>query len=62
MVNKAIMDLDFPIEILIVMIRRDGKIITPRGATVLKAGDTIMLAGDNKAQLREMDARAKGLF
>jgi len=32
--------------------------ITPRGATMLKEGDTIMLAGDNKEQLREMDARA----
>lgn len=59
MEGKAIMDLDIPMDILIVMIRRDGKLITPRGATVLKAGDTMMIAGDNKVQLVEIDARAK---
>ncbi|HYE10703.1 MAG TPA: potassium/proton antiporter [Patescibacteria group bacterium] len=59
MAGKAIMDLDIPIEILIVMIRREGKLITPRGATVLKAGDTLMLAGDNKSQLIEIDAKVK---
>jgi potassium/hydrogen antiporter len=52
--GKAIMDTDIPAEILIVMIRRAGKFITPRGATVLKTGDTMMLAGDNKEQLREI--------
>lgn len=56
MADRAIMDLDIPIEILIVMIKRDGKMITPRGATVLKGGDTLMLACDNKKQLIEMEA------
>ena len=54
MSGKSIMDTDIPAEILIVMIRRAGKFITPRGATVLKVGDTLMLAGDNKSQLIEM--------
>jgi potassium/hydrogen antiporter len=58
MADKAIMDLDIPMDILIVMIRRKDKLITPRGATILKEGDTIMLAGDNKAQLLELDAMA----
>jgi Trk K+ transport system NAD-binding subunit len=31
MVDIAVIDLDIPMEILIVMIRRKGKLITPRG-------------------------------
>lgn len=54
MVGKAIMDLNIPMDILIVMIRRNGKLITPRGATIIKAGDIIMMAGDNKIQLMDM--------
>lgn len=57
--GKAIMELDIPMDILIVMLRRKGKLITPRGATVIEAGDTIMLAGDNKKQLVEMDKKFK---
>lgn len=55
--GKAIMELDIPMDILIVMLRRKGKLITPRGATVIQAGDTMMLAGDNKKQLVEMDKK-----
>ncbi len=51
MAGKAIMDLDIPSNILIVVIKRNGKLITPSGATVLKEGDLIMLAGDNKVLL-----------
>ncbi len=58
MANKAIMDLDIDDDILIVMIIRDGKMITPRGTTELKAGDTIMLAGEKK-KLLELDAKIK---
>ncbi|MDF2592744.1 MAG: Na(+)/H(+) antiporter [Clostridia bacterium] len=57
--GMAIMDTDIPAEILIVMIRRAGKFITPRGATILKAGDTLMLAADNKAQLIELHESIK---
>lgn len=56
--EKAVMDLDIPPEVLIIMIKRDDKIITPRGSTVLKAGDTIMLAGDKKS-LVEIDELTK---
>lgn len=61
MVGKAIMDLDIPMDILIVMIRREGRLITPRGATVIEAGDIIMMAGDNKTQLMEMQNMAGSL-
>jgi len=46
MAGKAIMDLDIPMDILIVMIKRKDKLITPRGTTVIKPADTLMLAGD----------------
>jgi potassium/hydrogen antiporter len=57
--NRAIMDLNLPMSILIVMIKRGGRLITPRGATVIKAGDTIMLASDNKEELLELSEKAK---
>lgn len=58
MARKAIMNLDFPSDILIVMIKRADKVITPSGKTVLQEGDTLMLAGDNDLLL-EIDAMAK---
>lgn len=56
--RKAIMDLDIPPDVLIMMIKREGRMITPRGKTVLQVGDTLMLAGDNEVLL-EIDARAR---
>lgn len=52
MADKTIMDLDIPSDVLIVMIKRGNKIITPRGSTVIKSGDTLMLAGEKKALLK----------
>lgn len=57
MVNKRIMNVDIPQDILIVMIKREGKIITPKGNTILREGDIIMLAGKNKEQLFAVDMR-----
>jgi len=56
--GKAIMDLDISPEVLIMMIKREGKMITPRGKTILRAGDTLMLAGEHEVLL-EIDARAR---
>ena len=56
--RKALMDLDISPEVLIMMIKRDGKMITPRGKTTLQVGDTLMLAGDHDVLL-EIDARAR---
>ena len=58
MVGKAIKDLNIPSEVLIVMIRRDGKLVTPRGNTVIKAEDILMLAG-NHDMLIEISERSK---
>ena len=43
--NKSIMDADIPKEILIVMIKRNNEIITPKGSIVIKEGDTLVLSG-----------------
>ena len=46
-INKMIMDANIPEEILIVMIKRDNKILVPKGSTVIKGGDTLVLSGNN---------------
>ena len=56
--EKEIKDIDFPMDILVVMIKRGDKIITPKGTTIIKVGDIIMLAGDNKQNLIEMETIA----
>lgn len=46
-IDKTIMDSNIPEEILIVMIKRDNKILVPKGSTVIKSGDTLVLSGNN---------------
>lgn len=62
MVGKAIKDIDIPMGILIVMIKRKDKLITPNGGTVIKAYDTIMLSAEDRTQLIEMDEKTKIAF
>lgn len=50
-VDKAIMDSNIPEEILIVMIKREDKIIVPKGSTVIQAGDTLVLSGNEIGNL-----------
>lgn len=45
--NKTIMDANIPEEILVVMIKRGGNIIHPKGATMIHSGDILVLSGDN---------------
>lgn len=49
--NKPIMDLGIPMSILIVMVKRGDEVITPRGATVVRPGDVLMLTGDSEEEL-----------
>ena len=51
--NKTIMDANIPEEILIVMIKRKNNILVPKGATIIKAGDILVLSGSNIKQLIE---------
>lgn len=39
--HHAIRDLGLPSDVLIIAIRRDGRFVVPRGATVLEAGDAV---------------------
>lgn len=45
--NKTIMDANIPEEILVVMIKRAEKVIHPKGATIIKSGDVLVLSGDH---------------
>lgn len=42
-VGKQIVDLHLPADVLIVLIGRGGDMIVPRGATVIEAGDTLLV-------------------
>lgn len=46
-INKSIMEANIPEEILIVMIKRNDKILVPKGSTVINVGDTVVLSGNN---------------
>lgn len=47
--EKAIMDFDIPDDVLIVFIKRGDKLLTPKGTTMLKQGDVLMISGDEKS-------------
>lgn len=49
--NKSIMDANIPEEVLIVMIKRDSKILVPKGSTVIKEGDIVVVSGNNIKEL-----------
>ena len=60
--GKAIKDIDIPTGVLIVMIKREDKLITPNGATIIKPYDTIMLSAEDRRKLLELDERSKFVF
>lgn len=51
--NKMIMDSDIPDEILIVMVKREGEVLVPKGSTEIKVGDVLVLSGNNIEKLLE---------
>jgi len=55
--NHPIVDLNFPKNGLIVMIKRGDSYIPPNGATVLKAGDIITVMADNEDTLEAINDR-----
>lgn len=56
--GKSIINLDVPRDVLFVMIRRNGRMITPKGSTVIETGDIVMMAGDPKV-LIQIEEKAK---
>ena len=51
MVNKSIADADISEYILILMIKRRGKTIVPKGVTIIEDGDVLVVTGDNLEQI-----------
>jgi len=47
-VNKKIVDLAFPKEAIIAMVKRDGKYLTPSGSTVIEANDILLILSDKQ--------------
>lgn len=50
--NKSIMDSNIPEDILVVMIKRNGDVFVPNGATVILPGDTLVLSGNSLANFK----------
>ncbi|MEG0771978.1 potassium/proton antiporter [Clostridium sp.] len=46
-IDKMIMDAEIPEEILVVMIKRKGEVITPKGSSHIKKGDVLVLTGNS---------------
>lgn len=56
--DKTLMEADFPENALVVMIKRGSKTLVPRGTTVLKTGDVLVInADDNEEFIREVEKR-----
>ena len=50
-VDKAIVNLELPQTVLIVMIEREDKYFTPRGSTILEVGDRLSILADTRDNL-----------
>ncbi|KUO42710.1 MAG: hypothetical protein APU95_01445 [Hadesarchaea archaeon YNP_N21] len=48
-IGKKIRDLSLPLDCVIAVIYRDGKLIIPRGDTVIKSGDIVAVIGKEEA-------------
>jgi len=53
-VGKRIVELGFPKTALISLIKRNGKFITPNGATVLNAGDVLLVISESRSALHKV--------
>jgi potassium/hydrogen antiporter len=54
-VNKKIVDLGFPKNAIIAMIKRNEKYLTPNGATVIDAHDTLVILSENEEGLKHVE-------
>jgi cell volume regulation protein A len=52
--NKTIMEANIPEEILVVMIKRNNEIITPKGSASIKVGDILVLSSNNFDELNKL--------
>jgi trk system potassium uptake protein TrkA len=54
--DREIVELDFPREATVVAVLRKDRVVVPRGDTVLRVGDEVivLIAGDSEAAVREI--------
>lgn len=51
--DKSIMEANIPEEILVVMIKRDGNVVIPKGFTVIQPGDVLVLSGHDFEKVQQ---------
>ncbi len=56
-VGKQIVQLEFPKNALIVLIKRAKRYVTPRGDTVIETGDKLMIMIDDKDKIKDIKAK-----
>jgi len=54
-VNKKIVDLGFPKNAIIAMIKRNGKYLTPNGSTVIESNDTLVVLSESVDGINEVN-------
>lgn len=54
-VNKKIVDLGFPKNTIIAMIKRDDQYLTPVGSTVIEANDTLVVLSDSREEFDKVN-------
>ena len=57
--GKKIVDLKFPKNAIIAMIKRDDAYITPNGSTVIEANDQLVVLSDSQSGINEVYAKLK---
>ena len=56
LIGRALIETDFPESCLVAMLRRGGRMVIPRGNTVLRENDRLTILGNNEG-LRDLEAR-----
>ncbi len=56
LIGRALIETDFPESCLVAMLRRGGRMVIPRGNTVLRENDRLTILG-NSSGLRDLEAR-----
>lgn len=59
LIGRALIETDFPEGCLVAMLRRGGRMVIPRGNTVLQENDRLTILGNNE-DLRNLEARFGG--
>lgn len=53
-IGKKIVDLNLPTSVIIAMIKRDNKFLTPNGATVIEENDKLVLLSNDKESIQQV--------